>query len=73
MWNEKGGGGGGHDIRQAANGSALNLLQYAQVMSAYFSPCVLSMVDEETDLILVEFTYNDSAQTYIKQLEADSM
>ena len=44
-----------------------------QVTSAYFSPCVLSMVDEETDLILVEFTYNDSSQTYIKQLEADSM
>ena len=30
------------------------------VTSAYISPCVLNMVHEETDLVILEFTFNDA-------------
>lgn len=40
-----------------------------QVTSAYVSPCVLSMVPEDTDLVLVEFTFNDSVRSVSHGLE----
>ena len=40
-----------------------------QVTSAYVSPCVLNLVPDDADLILVEFTLNDSIQNQFKRLD----
>ena len=33
------------------------------VTSAYIAPCVLNMVPENTDLIIMEFTFNDAERS----------
>lgn len=33
------------------------------VTSAYIAPCVLNMVPEDTDLVLMEFTFNDAERS----------
>ena len=40
--------------------------------SAYISPCVLSMVPEDVDLVLLEFTLNDGEREGEDQSSADS-
>lgn len=40
-----------------------------QVTSAYISPCVQNLVPEDTDLVLVEFTFNDSERTKSREFE----
>ena len=41
----------------------------AQVTSAYISPCVQNLVPEDTDLVIVEFTFNDSERTKSREFE----
>ena len=41
----------------------------AQVTSAYISPCVQNLVPEDTDLVLIEFTFNDSERTKSREFE----
>lgn len=39
------------------------------VTSAYISPCVLNMVPENTDLVLMEFTFNDAERSLSLSLD----
>ncbi len=59
-------------ISTARTSKLLKLRFLPQVTSAYVSPCILNMVPDDVDLVLVEFTFNDSVATYLPQLEEKS-
>lgn len=43
-----------------------------QVTSAYVSPCILNMVADDADIVLIEFTFNDSVNTFFPRLEENA-
>ena len=40
-----------------------NLSLVSQATSSYVSPCVLNLVPNDTDIVLLEFTFNDSERS----------